>query len=347
MRSADTGTVKRKANSLLAGYLDVPLDHPRAIRPEEGYRAKSYNLPRQVTGLVQHLFVEYRVPTFLFRTVLSPAGQQLVFGDVEVNDEAIPVFREWFLTAASGGSFAKLAKEWLTKREAHWFLLAPEYGTIGKNLLWARAAAAGVPLDGCDSLVDIWQETDLDHVGDRLPDLLRFYAGAWSQMGRDERVEIADFLRAAVQDHEFSLKGRTYGSMRKLCDEWHKRMYSGTVRTYRSWQVMFEPWEQRNRKQVVRAIELTNNRALADEGRKQRHCVFTYCDRCINNLSRIVSFRWSMDDVELTRITVEVSPGRRQVAQIRGHMNRRATDDELKIVATWAGEVGYRMPMWG
>jgi hypothetical protein len=326
----------------------LPLDGTDAIRPESHFRARSYNLSRQVLALIDHLYVRYPVPLFLYRTMLSPEGQELVFGIPAGKQKGHPAapYRYWFFAVARGESFARLSREIFTKREAHWFLLAPASNSIPQNIFWARAAAAGLPAHVCDYLVARFGLADLWRLGDRLPDMLRFYRQAWPEMRGYDRDEITDFVRAALQNPEFSFKGRTFGSMRKLCQEWHRTVYAEKVREYRAWSPMLPPWEHRIPGGRVQATELTSNRTLAEEGKVQRHCVFTYTSRCLQGLSRIVSIRWyalAADDaegLEVTRLTLEISPDRRAIVQIRGKANRRASREEMEVVRRWAGEQG-------
>lgn len=355
-RSHPAPRTKRLPTDALRVYILPSAYSGPALRDPKTFRSRSYDQGRQVLALIDHLFVRYPVPLFLYRSMLSFAGLHLVFdqdGD-RTNRSHVPgesKYRHWFLAVAQGQSFAKAAKDSFTKREAHWFLLAPPHNTIAKNIFWARAAAAGVPRDGCDYLADrIGGATQAMQIGDRMPDLLRFYAEAWAEMRGHDRDEITDFVRTAIVNPSFSFKGRTFGSVRKLCHEWHRTVYAGNVKVYRSWTPTLPLWEERTTHRVVRALELTSNRALADEGQKQRHCVYTYTEQCLSGRTCIVSLRWyavaSRAEVashELERITVEVSPSTRRVVQIRGRLNRRATEEEMKGIRHWAGVHGLRI----
>jgi len=354
-RAHDDGHIKRRTNDFLARYIALSLTSADAIRPESDYRSRSYNRARQVLSLIDHLFVKYPVPLFLYRAMLSYEGMSLVFDvpAIRAKDEKRPPasnYRDWFLAVAQGKSFAKVSKQVFTKREAHWFLLAPSGNGIVENILWAKAAAAGVPPAGCDYIVRRFEPEMIKRIGKRLPDFLRFYAEAWKEMRGYDRDEITDFIRAAVQDPAFSLKGRTFGSMRKLSHEWHRQAYVGTVRTYQSWQPRLSYWQHRRNASLVRAEELTSNRALADEGRRQGHCVFTYTGRCLQGTSIIVSLRWfavaSLSDSgtqEVERLTIEVSPARREIVQIRGPKNRLPSDLQMNVVRLWAGDSGLQI----
>ena len=176
----------------------------------------------------------------------------------------------------------------------------------------------------------------------RADDLIRFYAVEGSKMRDRDFREISDFARAMLKNPQFSFRGRTYGSMVRLCQEWHRMVYSGRVREFRCWSGVFEPWSQARNGWIVRAIELSNNRALRDEGLRQRHCVFSYTSDCTSGQSAIVSLRWFALDIEHVpaRLTLEVNRHIRCVEQIRGRMNRRATEEEMKVVRAWAGDHG-------
>lgn len=325
-----------------------------AIRSSDTFRSRTYNLGRQVLELVDHLFVRYPVPHFLVSAVLSPSGHDLVFDrpipNRQRNHRRFVLYRSWFITVAQGGSLARVAKDTFTKREAHWFLQAPESLSIEDAVRWAKARAMGMASDAAMFLVERLLFEEWRSLGDRQADLFRFWAAAWPEMRGYDRDEIIDFVRAMLRDREFSFKGRTYGSMLKLCHEWHRYSYGGTVRTYQTWPERFRPWEHTRKGLRCVAVELTNNRALAEEGKVQRHCVFTYTSRCIQGSSRIVSFRWThlfdQPIAPITRVTVEINPTRNEVVQIRGWGNRRASDDELWFIRAWAGELGLTIGPW-
>jgi len=358
-RAADCGPTKRRTNEFLARYIGLPLNCGHAIRSEEQYHARSYNRARQVTGLIDHLFVRYPVPHFLYRSLLTFEGLDLVFDDKYkdrpkwMTEPPEVKYRNWFMVVAQGGSFAKASCTTFTKKEAHWFLQAPSHNRIDQNIFWARAAAAGIPRSGCDYLVSRLDARFLRILGARLPDLLRFYANEWFCMRANDKDEITDYIRAAANDREFSFKGRTFGSMRKLSHAWHRMVYSGVVREYRSWSAALRPWEWRRKGTLVRAIELTNNRALAEEGKKQYHCVYSYTSQCIQGVSTIVSLRWyatALDEIEppleLQRLTLEVRRGQREIVQIRGRQNRQPSVEQMETVRLWAGVQGFTISSW-
>lgn len=348
-----TGPKKRKDIIFLARYLGVPLASQNAIRARSEFTAKSYNLGRQVVALIDHVFVRYPTPMFLYRSVLSRAGVQLVFGNDQIDvdfwrDCGTQPYVRWFLVAAQGGSLAKAMSDHLSRKEAHWFQQAPTQNSIGQNIFWAQCAAVGIPAKVCQFLTERLGASEMRKaMGDRTEDVIRFYANACGSMRESDLREITDFVQAMVRTPDFSFKGRTFGSMLKLCHEWHHTVYSVRIAQDVSWAPSFQTWKHNLKSSVVTAVELTNNRALADEGKRQRHCVYGYTLACSRGMSKIVSLRWVVPSgegeywsQELNRLTLEINPQRRAIVQIRGHMNRLAETNEMKIVRLWAGDHG-------
>ncbi len=353
-KKSDLGSTKRLGIDRLDSYLSVSLSGRRSIRPTSEFKSKSYNLGRQVKSLIDHCFVRYEVPLFLYRAVLSRKGVTTLF-EAPSREE---LWREcgkrryihWFMTVAQGGSLAAELKWTHSKKEVHWFLQAPATNGIGQNLFWAKLAAAGLPLDACQYLTNSLGTKHLIRLfGNRLADVVRFYANEWSKMRLRDRQEITEFVRAQAADKSFSFKGRTYGSMRKLTEEWHNSIYSSTVKVFRTWPQTYEPWIHEKKEHNIRVVELCNSRALADEGRRQKNCAYSYESDCLKNWSRILSMQWYVDaspSMVLNRLTLEVDPSDRRVTQIRGRCNRKADEHEMKVVRLWAERHNHRIADW-
>ncbi len=344
-----TARPKRTQSTELLRFVAFGKCDPTVLRGPDTFRTRTYNLGRRTIELCRHLYVKYPVPLFLYRAILSPEGVAEALGGAKPSaDEGI--YRDWFIAVAQGGSFAKVVASsatLLNRKEAHWFLQAPNTNDIRTNLIWSRAAAAEVPLTGCDYLVNRLIQVDWDLAAKRTPDLLRFYAKAWSTMRPRDRDEITDFVRQMLRNPEFSFKGRTYGSMVKLATQWHREAYRSRAFEFKSWTPVLGDYEFRVKEKLVRFIELVSNRAMADEGNRQRHCVFGYTQRCIDGATAIISLRVSdPSGLEASRLTIEVSLGERRVEQVRGRMNRDATDHERKLVWMFVDEAGLRLSPW-
>jgi hypothetical protein len=115
-------------------------------------------------------------------------------------------------------------------------------------------------------------------------------------------------------------------------------------------------WEFEAKDRIWRMVELRTNKGLMDEGRKQKHCVYSYVHWCESGRSAIFSLRiyrkivagytvegyvvWD-NSVELDqRVTIEVNRQQAAIVQVRGPLNRQPTDYEQGIIRHWAGEKG-------
>lgn len=341
---------KRKDAFFLGRFLGIPAHSNNVIRSRDAFRARNYDLGKQALAYVDHLFRRFPTPFFLYRAVLSRQGVELVFGPQEADPEfwrdcGHRTYARWFIIVAQGGSLAKEMKGQLTKKEVHCFLQAPDENSITRNLFWAKCAAAGVPPKLCQFLTTRMANPKLlEALGDRLPDVIRFYATEHKAMGETELRWITDFVIRSIANPEFSFKGRTYGSMYKLTREWHRTVHASRPRKALEWEKRFRDWDLTLKIGRVRAIELYTTRLLEEEGDRQRHCVAGYDDICARGLAQIVSMRWFAEvggvKQEVSRITMEVSPGNRTVVQIRGRYNRKATHQEMQHIRAWAGDLG-------
>lgn len=349
VRSMQTSNVKRKPISELARYVAEPISKISRVNEGEAFLCRHYNLKKQIVALIDHILVRYRPPLFLYRSVLTVERVARIFGKpalkAEREEHAERQYAEWFLTIASGRSLAKSVDTGMTKRECHWFLQAPESNTIPENIRWAKMRAAEVSDVCSERILSRFLPETWEQLGEREADLYRALTGFSDDGKGSDSWDVIDFLVAVIEIPSFSFKGRTAGSLRKLCDEWHRTGFSGRIAKYMSWSRTFQPWHMATSKHDIRVRELTTNRELAAEGRKLQHCVYTYASYCSRGESAILSFRWyrkgaNHPDDEVNRITAEVDKRTREIWQIRGHKNRRPTAEELAVVREWAASFG-------
>src|SRR5258706_11038395 len=135
---------KRPAAELIT-MLDLGGIRPMALRPLGAYKPRSTDLLKQLNGLIEHLFVDYSVPTCLYQACL-PGEAPFHF--------AHEMYRQWLVTIGQGGSFSKLVKPFMTSMEAHLFLSAPAGNRVHENVWWAKLRAAGLPDRAINELGD-------------------------------------------------------------------------------------------------------------------------------------------------------------------------------------------------
>lgn len=86
----------------------------------------------------------------------------------------------------------------------------------------------------------------------------------------------------------------------------------------------------------VRAVALTDDRQLIEEGREMRHCVGSYGSMCVHRDIRIFSLRDPDDDARLATLAIRgAAKGSWRVDQCRGKANR--------VPAKWLKDAGKRL----
>jgi len=348
----------------------------RKLRPAETYVPASHNVDRQVTGLINHLFVKYPVPSFLYAAfrcrsheraqVRQQARQQLVVGARHIEQEEVdrfedrrPLYRKWFVALAQGESFPKLVKGIMTSREACMFLKAPANQAIHENVWWARLSVAGISPSASKKLIDrIFSTCWIDDRDERLSEVIHFYAKFHQDMDKATFGEITDFVNwKLANEPAFRMKGRTLGSVVKLTNEWHHLIQKAKLGEKVEWDGFNTfPWHHESPQEFCDIIELRTNNELMNEGSKQNHCVYSYVAYCKAGRCSIFSMRRYVKtnarsekagrtarerSEEISRVTIEVTYDR-QIVQVRGPMNRSATIEERQILKLWAGEKGFR-----
>ena len=138
---------------------------------------------------------------------------------------------------------------------------------------------------------------------------------------------------------DFSMDGRTVKSVLRLADAWHlelgRKKKSGSF----SWRQsgiqgyhFVEKGEDYDREWTIQ--ELLDSDALYADGRAMRHCVYTYADRCRRGETSIWSLRLRVKDGEKRMATVEVTPRRRAIVQVRAKCNQRPGSRSIEILSS-------------
>ena len=343
---------KKKTAGELYQWLSLRGIEGRTLRTADTYVPKSHNLEKQLRGLINHLFVRYPVPAFLYNACLK--DDALLFKSHH------EMYRHWFVTLAQGGSFPKLVKEFMTGKEAFLFLSAPANNRIHENVWWAKMMAAGLPINLAERLITrIFSHHFFDDPQGRLAEVIQFYARFHQGMDKVTFGEVTDFLVWKLrEDRAFRLKGRTVSSVIKLTNEWHLLMQKAKLGHTIEWKGLgLTDWTLETKESIWKVTELCNNRELMNEGRKQRHCVYSYVHSCVSGRSAIFSLRgyckaavgcteegevlWDTSQ-DQTRLTIEVN-SQRTVVQVRGSLNRLPSVEEKRILRHWTGEKGLTL----
>ncbi len=328
----------------------------RNLREPYAYRARTCNLNRQVIGYIDHLYVRYPVPRFLYQAFFENAEEPF--------DCMREIYRKWFVSVAQGMSFARQVKGVMTSKEAKTFLDAPWDNFVHENVWWAKLTVAGVPSAIRDKIIaKILANYFFDDPSDRFAELISFFANNHEMIDVKQLARMLDYLAwRLMNDGSFRLKGRTASSVTKLSDQWHRMIRKARLGTMVQWEgLKIAPMEFETMSHFGQISELYDNQQLMIEGLKQKNCVYTYVDECKRGVSRIFSMRvyarifvgydrlntprWEKTR-EISRVTIEVDPNRQQIYQVRGPLNRAATSDESRWIRLWAHQNKMTFGKW-
>lgn len=337
---------KKPAHELLETIRIKEGLHP--IRDPKTYVPKSYNVDKQRNGLIAHMYAKYPVPVFMYQAFNKTTHNR------GYSPGVFDLFQDWYITMAQGGSFRKATKGIMTHKEAFVFLSAPNDQLIHENVWWAKMKVAGLPSGVIHRLLEkVFTDIRVDDPNSRYTEIIHFFANNHTQMDKITFGEITDFLVWKLRNEPtFSMKGRTVASVVALVNEWQLLMQKAKLGKNVEWEGKgAADWEYVDQNFIWVVKELRNNRELADEGKKQKHCVYSYVKSCAEGRSFIFSLRAYFkapigeneyaQGSEATRVTIEVNSND-SIIQVRGNLNRIPTKPENEVIRRWAGEKGYR-----
>lgn len=335
MRAAPRG--RGGAWRALLGLLEGPLrGHARAlariatfwpfwVRTPDIFRTRARTPEGIVRALVDHVFVRFPVPPFLYQGW--------------TDEEAPCALLGWFVCLAGGGSLRRLEKASGGLGGASARALRPMLDLVspGASLVEGRTRAEVMAMGGSS-----WAHEQLFDAAEFQifsPHAVRSVVDydTWRQtvrwLDRHREVLTPDSLPATLgwiaREHarlrisggRFALEAQTLSDVQnamKACAD-------------RSWPVRFGDWDFG----PVRFVELLNEGALHDEGKAMHHCVATYAEDCADGTSAIFSVRRGGQRL----LTVEVLLTSRSIYEARGKHNRSLFPSERRVLLRWAQEV--------
>lgn len=315
-----------------------------------------------VRSLVDHLFVDYPVPAFLYNAWFLPPAQM---------EER---WLAWFVLLGQGGSLRRLtsslhdaleragllhhgrlvwgASEGLSRRSwaplskklgaSLWELeadLSPSEGLMHAEVLRLGGSTIEVQRLHEDPTYAVvpgslacepeertfWQDTVrwLARHRDQLDDAQCGLVLEWARHRHCERRVLP-----------FSWSGRTPPNALREAERYQQSLLDQPHRSL-SWSPQGWGYRCTMAGHTWSFEELINSRALLEETVALSHCVRFYDLSCSEGSSAIIGLR--RDDCP--RLTIEVHPPTGEVVQIRGSHNRLADPDEMKVVEQWIAEV--------
>jgi len=336
-----TSRKKRKDYSEMIAILGDMYDQESVIRNPSNWKSSSYNLNRQVISFIKWIYEIYDPPVFMYDIFLSkhknypwPADFARIF--------------KWFIIIAQGKSFTKNSSDLMTKKESHLFLCGRDDLDVFENITLAKARAAGAREWLCSLLVQRCTTRSL-RVNNKFEEIIRFFPRFQSEIDRDNFYDVMDYLDEVYRD-DYSLKGRTFSSLIKASNTWHRQSHlrklgalnlSLELSDIQDWS-----WTDKESKCIWTVKQIKTSKELYREGSKMRHCVASYATRCNRGSSFIFSLEEN-DGINLPakRLTIELDR-QHTVVQVRGKHNARPTGRPKLIFEKWANSNGVKYTNW-
>ena len=314
-------------------------------QPLNQWRPRSHNRDRQFADLLRYLMVKYPVPAFMD----------------EAWRKVNKLHQHWFMHIGEGHNIRTAEKLpiQMTKKMAHYFLLAPDHCTIKAAMRWAQVLALG----GSKQLAEAILATRLSTsfvAEDFWLSVIRLFINS-PMLDRAQINPIVDYLwqqrcENQVVHHEnveaevlapaqpnMSMQGRTVVSLLRQVHNWHRQLGRESRGGDLRWQqiringfVFKEGNEKQKNSKTWRVRELCTSKELTSEGRAMQHCVASYARSCVAGRTSIWTLEME-DKMGMTKmLTVEVTLSNKQIVQARGLRNRIATEKEKSILRRWA-----------
>jgi hypothetical protein len=299
--------------------------------PQEWSPAQACPAAQLIVSFIDHLFVRYSIPRFLY------SNWTLGFGVAHVK------WLCWFILLGQGGSLHRAAKlmGWDVPKNLTRFLeevpenLRPlegcmyaevirlgageaEFRRLASNPAFAIDPTSGKP---GSTHTAFWRETVkwLARYQDELSDGAAGTILNWS---------MHEFTESERAGRAFSWRGRTPVSSLAAAEAYLRSLEA----PYIHYQWKSHGWDWASQDEEDWSVqELVSGPELCDESRAMHHCVASYAARCYSDYSAIFSVRKHGARV----LTVEVTPGSGQIVQVRGTCNRSPTAAERALVDRW------------
>lgn len=335
------------------GFSGEVVRDPQSWQPQ----MKTRDAARLRVAAARHLFSLYPVPAFLERVWIDDTG---------LSAEEVRLRKQWYVTAARGGSLYKAgASAWLTRKEIHAFL-NPSVGLGFDEAFW-EAIARSYASDAAMALRIARSKIARASRGetDFWRGVVRFFCANPAPVETID--DLCDYLvECRRRDPHYNLEGRTLSALTRRMHEWHhdiaaierieamrRRVHGRGAQTWAAdaawsgstladweWVPSSKDAKAKGERFVVRQLKQAED--LVMESRAMRHCVSTYAAKCIAGAASIWSLRRCTKDCIDRLLTIEVD--RQDTAvQVRGLANRLAHPDERSVLERWAKARGIAL----
>lgn len=293
-----------------------------------------------IHDLISHLFCKYEINNFLFyiwvyKTTIRKS-----------------LYLQLFITIANGNSLYKNLNNifyeennnkyklpFVTKKQCSDFLnLKTSYGSsIDKEILKILISSNG----GSNQLIIclnnlIFQNLSNLKYQNFVYEIIKWFCKIEKEIPQiNNKIQnkdfdpIFDYLFHCFENiPNYSLKGRTYKSILKAMEIWHKKL---SIKEYSHYpQIWGHSQIQNFILDNYTITEILSIEELYQEGKELHHCVLSYIKKIHEEKSTI----WSLKKNGVRQLTIEINANK-FIVQVRGLKNRFATWDESIILNDW------------
>lgn len=287
----------------------------------------------QDTNFLEHVFVRYPVPKFLYSEWTR--GYDIPFKWII-----------WFLLLGQGGSLKQASENfgWCIPAKFSKYLseIPSDFSAVAACMMAEIRRLGGNDIDFSRIHGNIAYVVDPTEPSEDTA-FLKFWQDTvrWLITNREaiSNEEAYHILHWAMHEYtetrrakgeRFSWKGRRVHSVLERSLQYRRE----TERPWQNYQWSSHGWDWELDDPSLglwTAKELTSGEVLFHEGRAQNHCVASYVGRCSAGHSAIVSLQQDSK----RRLTVEINPSTGQVVQARGPFNRKANATEQQVLSQW------------
>jgi len=314
---------------------------------------KSRNREKQIYEIIDYLYVKYDVPLFLKNIFITNIPH------FNYNPPGLELF--FYLT--NGNNVRKWDKRPfdLTKKEAHYYLLAPKIYSYDNAFYFAKLYSKVNNIKAIDILVNtkITEYPDYN---------LDFWLSVISVLSKTPMLDINMYpviidyinemkfnLKFVKQDgkveiihpikENFDIKNRNINNLINDVEDWHNKLKKIKINKNSNWDPIFiQDFEHTSGKslnqKIFKITQILDSKSLLKEGNQLNHCVFSYRQSCVKN--RIGIFSYTVNGKKT--LTIEVNNTNKNIVQIRGYSNRIPNSKEEFIIKMWCKEnnITYR-----
>lgn len=325
------------------------------LRPLGTWALPRGSVNKKIKSLVNHLFVKYPVPEFLYDNWICKRRDRFSdYGTHYTERSDLPVLKwaVWLILMGQGASLHKASRHFcwdISKSFESHLLRCPPMQTPVQAVMWAEIARLGGGTTEFNRLVanssfiiDPTAQLERD-------DFLSFWRATvrWLTLHREAVTDAESRLILDWGMHRFtearrggaapfSWSGRSPNRVAALALEYRESREKFRPGHDLQWQNRGWNWDYELPSGVKwSVVELVSGKELFEEGRWMQHCVGSYAHLCAAGQSAIFSLRRNSQRA----ITIELNPRSKRLFQIRGERNRGATDEELAIVDQWCKSV--------